>query len=342
MKQAGIFSFLLMTFLSLVAGSPKQAWAQAGKPPERIRDLSRLNSNWFSLAVSPDDKAVVYGGRSGVVVAYDTAKMNQLRVFSTQGMISEPVRSLDFSPDGDTLVAGIGNDIRAWEFATGKVLFTITAAMTHTLGKSSHGGYVASVAVTRDGRHLVAGGGRAVKSFNMQDGTPHKTFWKSFTDHVTWMAMSPNGRLLAFSQKHKIELFDFRTGKKLREWSQSVHNETILRFTPDSRHLAAAWTPVSGKPAVVFFDVENGNRTLEVPLQFAPRQLVITRDNRNFLIADSRNMILAFVRKSGKELVAWQAHTATLHALGVDFAAERIYSADEHSHMRVWKAPWAD
>ena len=122
------------------------------------RRESRPGSFFSSLAFSPDGKllAIAAGGwvnrdkafppsGDGVIRVYDVATCKEQSALQGHRKL---VSSVQFSPDGHTLVSG-GEDgtVRLWEVATGRELHRF----------EGHRGPVTAVAFTPDGRAILSG-----------------------------------------------------------------------------------------------------------------------------------------------------------------------------------------
>ena len=99
--------------------------------------------------------------------------------------------SLAFAPDGRTLAAGIGNDVRLWRLAG-------TSATAAPIALAGHDDFIWSLAFSPDGQMLAAAGREGTIRLWRLGGAP--TAPTLLTGHREWVrsvAFSPDGQMLA-------------------------------------------------------------------------------------------------------------------------------------------------
>jgi WD40 repeat protein len=106
-----------------------------------------------TLTFSPDSKRVACGSENGIIRVWDVATGRNVSAFNVNGSASggaaaRPVKTLVFSPDGNTLVTADDADstVAIWDTASGRMVATLEAGT----------GNVASVAFTANGTLIVA------------------------------------------------------------------------------------------------------------------------------------------------------------------------------------------
>lgn len=170
----------------------------------------------YALRFSADSQQLISGHDSTIQV-WD---INEGTVQRTLSGHTGKINSLDFSPNGKTLVSGSDDQtIRLWEAATGKPVKTIEA----------HDGPVTSVSV---GPHYLASGSddETVKLWQL-DGTPVKTL----TGHglaIAQVQFNPEGDLLASaSWDNTIKLW--RDGTLVQTLTGHQNGVMSLAFFPN-------------------------------------------------------------------------------------------------------------
>ncbi|MGH9452616.1 MAG: eIF2A-related protein [Terriglobia bacterium] len=162
-----------------------------------------------------------------------------------------PAGSVAFSPDGKTLAVGGYKEVHLVDPATGKVLKSLDGAA----------GMVRSVAFSRGGKWLAAGGGLCQRSGEVQiwDVKADKLLRTLHGHHdcVYSVAFSPDGKLLASgSYDRLIKLWDPATGKELRTLKDHIDAVFAVAFSPDGKWLASG----SQDDSVKIWNVATGER----------------------------------------------------------------------------------
>jgi WD40 repeat protein/DNA-binding SARP family transcriptional activator len=178
-----------------------------------LRRLSHRPVGADVVALSPDDRTLLLGGRDGSVRFLDLASG---RVRTAAGRHGGPVVGATFGPGGRTAAtAGEDNRVIVWDVRRGAVAETL----------EGHAGRTTSLAISRDGRTLYTGGldGKLVvwdlagtrrfdRAFPIGRVAP--AAFGSFPFMST--ALSPDGRVLAAGQKDgTVTLIDVRTLRRI-------------------------------------------------------------------------------------------------------------------------------
>ncbi len=213
--------------LLLALGISPSAAPLAAPPLDSIITLSPTGAGRaHALAYSPDGLLLAVGTDSGLVI-YDARQYSELR------FIPSPVwvRSVAFSPDGQTLAAGYyDTTVRLWRVSDGALLHELT----------DHGSWVRSVAFSPDGAVLItACDDGALRWWRPGDGTLLRTVSDSLTG-LRVVAFSPDGRLLAAgagdNQIHLLNVVDGTLVRRLAGHSAWIR---ALAFSPDGQTLAS-------------------------------------------------------------------------------------------------------
>jgi WD40 repeat protein len=133
-------------------------WESAAAEPKPIRSIN-AHKGWIrSLDVSPDGTLLVSGGNDNVVRLWNINDGSLVREF-----IGHPrhVYCVAFHPQGQFILSGdlIGR-LKQWDVATGKEVRTFDATPLHSYngGQQVDFGGIRAIAVSPDGKWLVAGG----------------------------------------------------------------------------------------------------------------------------------------------------------------------------------------
>ena len=201
MKKTRLFIFgllLLAAVLSLQAGFA-QDYTRKGLPEGA---KMRLGKGWISgdITFSPDGTVLAVPCYPGVWL-YDVESGTEINLLVGH---TEPVGSVAFSPDGNTLAGrSWDNTILLWDVQTGKG--------THAL--VGHTENVGTMAFSPDGTRLAsASWDSTVRLWDVRTGIRIHAF-ESNTDGRTAIVFSPDGLTLAGWRGSIIHLWEVETGE---------------------------------------------------------------------------------------------------------------------------------
>jgi WD40 repeat protein len=163
------------------------------------------------------------------------------------------VTSVNFSPDGKTLVSGSGDKtIKLWNVETGQEIRTL----------KGHDSVVSSVNFSPDGKTLVSGSwDNTIKLWNVETGKEIRTF-KGHDELVTSVNFSPDGKTLVSGSWDKtIKLWNVETGQEIRTLKGHDNSVISVNFSPDGKTLVSG----SDDNTIKLWNVETGQeiRTLK-------------------------------------------------------------------------------
>ncbi|MBE9089179.1 hypothetical protein IQ232_05085 [Microcystis aeruginosa LEGE 11464] len=141
------------------------------------------------------------------------------------------VISVNFSPDGKTLVSGSDdNTIKLWNVETGQEIRTL----------KGHHGNVTSVNFSPDGKTLVSGSwDRTIKLWNVETGQEIRTL-KGHHGNVISVNFSHDGKtLVSGSWDGTIKLWNGSTGQEIRTLKGHDSDVESFNFSPDGKTLVS-------------------------------------------------------------------------------------------------------
>lgn len=205
-----------------------------------------------TIAFSPDGRLLAAAGLprggAGGIVLWDAQTSAQVTRIPTQVW---RVNSVVFSPDGNTVAAGCGDDtVRLYDLADGKEIVRLEGHTHHQ---------VVCVAYSPDGETLASGGyGDRVRIWDAhpaplegddlelsgQQGPIRRRAKLTLAGHkeiVRTVAFSPGGELLASAGYQGLaRLWEVRTGREISHLGASDWGVSALAFAPDGKTLALA------------------------------------------------------------------------------------------------------
>jgi WD40 repeat protein len=218
-----------------------------------------------SLAFSADTKTLVSGSEDDTLKIWDVSDGRLLRsiVAYTPGVSG--ISSIALSPDGTTLIAGSGTQVKIWDAATGKQLHTLATNESHTSGEpggmqmtSCCGSEVRAVAISPDGTLIVsAHDDETIKLWDTRAGELMRTIKSRFPD-LRSVVFSADGRFIASGYDEgdsRVDLWSVQSGKLAGKLDKDSEYVRSISFSPDGKmivtgHLADAlklWDAKTGK-----------------------------------------------------------------------------------------------
>jgi WD40 repeat protein len=222
----------------------------------------------YSVAFSPDGSTLATGSGGqedtpravfvGAVRLWDV-KTGRARA-SLQGHPTEPVHSVAFSPDGQTLAIGAEDRMLLWDVKTGQLKATLQG---DTDGASA-------VAFSPDGLTLASSGGKTVQLWDVTTEDSRATLPVQ-TGWVTSVAFSPDGSTLATGsgesdESGAVRLWDVKTGQLKATFQEDRSTVSAVAFSPDGQTIATGSGVYRQSGVVRLWDVKTGQpkATLQV------------------------------------------------------------------------------
>ena len=264
------------------------------------RQLEVLPAGVSAVEFSADGKTLAVGDRGNVIRLYD-AQTAQL-VQTLRGHTSAPMR-LKFAPDGKTIVSGSDGliagksehdraELFVWSCETGQILRRLPQSK----------GVANDLAFLSDGVTLLASfwpyevdpaAPDGVQIWNLKSGERTATL-KFEPFRARSMAVSPDGKLMAYGSHGIILLWDIPTRTLLRALPAKGDDLVIkLAFSPDGRSIASAAARLNGGAYVLrAWEVAGSHELWQRDFQRHVLALEFTRDGSTVIAADYESVRL--------------------------------------------------
>lgn len=269
-----------------------------------------------SVAFSPDARLIASGASDYTVKLWDAARGRLLRTLSGH---QRQVLSVAFSADGNTLAsAAMGGTVKLWDPASGKMLRSFDDTGD-------------TLALTRDGRTLVAGGAQQVlKVIDLGTGTV-----RTFTGHsgsIAGIAISPDGKLAASaSADRSVIVWNLASGKPVLTLKGHDGGVSAVAFAAQGRIL------VSGgeDKQLRVWDAASGKLLRQMALDYHIASLSVAGDGRT-VAAATLSDITVWDSQDGKLLrtLTGAAGSSTASVAAVAFAPNAPLLVSGHFGIR--------
>jgi telomerase protein component 1 len=197
------------------------------------------------ISVSADGAVAVMGGDDGTLTVWDLTQEDL-----KHPAIEDDLKAICASPPGFTSWHRVDRALALGTFLRGQSNTWIMRRWNHQLGtcteelRANDAG-IAVPASTPDGRCVVfsagqefaGAGGFGVELFDIDTHRSHK--WYGVRKEPFFLAISPNGRLVAGARDQSVGLWDLGTGTLLR--SSAMNGDVMsMEFTKDGRRLVGS------------------------------------------------------------------------------------------------------
>jgi WD40 repeat protein/tetratricopeptide (TPR) repeat protein len=235
-----------------------------------------------------------------------------------------PRPPLAFSPDGKLLLTGAADRrARLWQAATGR-----------PAGKSfDYDWYYGGLAFNPDGRRVLAGRNRLIRTFDVESGRQVEPTFTLKTSMVGPLAMSPDQRrVVAGDAGYGGTVLDAATGRLVADLAKDLGQIRSIAFSRDGTRLftgdngGGAWLrePASGKPLV------------RLPHEGPVAAAAFSPDGRTLLTATTNGGVFRWDAATGKLLGRPLQSTSWFEAMALSPDGSLLATGDSHGTIRLW------
>jgi WD40 repeat protein len=244
------------------------------------------------------------------------------------------VEAAILAPDGGRLIVPHTGGLDLWDVLDRRLLRRVPSGKV---------GPLTCAALTRNGRHLVTGGGDGkVRLWDLEATSLPRVLGQHESGRVASVAVSPDGRLAATGEDRDdsrsprvlIHLWNLETGAEVGQLSGPFGRATRLRFLSDGHHLLAAHY----RAPLILWDLEQG-----MPVRVRDGEngltLAVTGDGRHALIGSGAGEVQLLNLKTGKKIRDFRGHSkgvATVEPSPDGRFLMTTASDEPDSSVRVW------
>ncbi len=295
----------------------------------------------FSLALSPDGKTLALG-RGNHLVLEKTELSASPEVLDQWPAQPDPVQAIAWAADGASLFTAGFQRITRWNLP-GK-------SVSLSLGRSPLIGNITALALTQDGRHLLAadadtGGSGFIHQFELPSGKLVRT-WKAHDDTVYTMALSPDGRrLLTGGGDKAVRIWDLANARKAGEFEGHTNHVLTVSWHPSGSRIASA----GADREIKVWDVKTGEQLISLGDKKSVYVSVAWADDGNVLVAAAEKghstlfTELTFhdgaQSSNGAKARQLTSTGEPLAAMVVSSDGKRIFAAGLRGSSYLWDAP---
>ena len=363
--------------VSSVAVSPDSRFVlTAGGGPARLWDLERGTEIQTFDATGPDGPvlaAFLPDGRSVVTASTGhTAFIRRWDVKSGAELSSfrvDECMRVALAPDGKRILTGgpgTGeDDIRMWDVVTGN-----EERQFHGMGV---GLGPAWLAFSRDGRFVLAGGGKQAMVWNAAAGVIVREFARDWR-LVAAVEFSPDGRYMIVPSENSAVVLDWRTGQEVRRFDGHSNAVMCAMFSSDGRFVltgshdktARLWNAATGAEIRKFtghskailstafspngrfiitgamdmttrvWDLETGAEIKRFQSPESQCQSVVFSPDGRFLLTGNDNVARLWDLATGGIVRTFAGHTDRINALAFSSDGKTILTGSDDKTARLW------
>jgi len=242
----------------------------------------------------------------------------------SQSHHDDPVNSVAFSPDGQTLAsASSDNTIKLWNVATGQLINTI----------KGHNQKISSIAFSIDGRSLSSASGKMVRLWNIDNGQLI-TSLAGHTDDVSSIAYSPNGKTLASaSYDNTIRLWDVTNNQLVDTFLGHESLVLDVAFSSDGQTLASS----SSDKTIRLWDIKTRQLTTTLENHNSDANSIVFSPDSKILAAGSDDKTIRLWDLESHETIATlEGHESAILSLAFSPIANTLVSGSGDNTIKLW------
>ncbi|MGJ3251164.1 MAG: eIF2A-related protein [Elainellaceae cyanobacterium] len=299
-----------------------QLWdTQTGQP---IRQFSTQPDQVWTLAFSPDGRAIATAGQQGAITFWDVQTGAIIKILHATNGIG--ITSIDINPDGQTIAASsIDRTIRLWHITSGEPLKTLRG----------YSNWVLSLAFSPDGEILATGSNDQTIMLWSLDTKRVIRVINSLSTPAQWLAFSPTQQLLASGHPDgSVNIWYVESGRLFTRLHQHQGHVWSVCFDSPGILLASG----SWDQTVRLWDVRTGN-CLKILEAHTSQVWGICFSPDSSLLASGCDdgTIWLWDIESGECLRHWQAHSGQVWLMRFNTDGKILTSGGRDGSIQRWE-----
>jgi WD40 repeat protein len=328
MQRLAVLPLLLLITLSVAAAEPKDK-------PVLVLDAQGHTDSVMRVLFTPDGKELLSTSEDGTVRIWDVKSGETIRVLRLPAGVRElsDVSTDNFSaalsPDGRFLAVSALSAEKGQHW-----VYQIALAKNQIVRVfKGHSKAIRAVAFSPDGTLLAAGGGGAVRIWDIATGQ-EKFLLAKHQGIVSGVAFSPDGKHLASaSQDHNVRVWSVETGKL--EHLLEGHSEPVraVGWSADGKTIASC-----GVDQTIRLWVPDGTLKKTIKQPGTSTCLTFLPDGSELLIGRSGKLGCSIrSTDSGKQRLTFTSHTDAVYGVAVTADGKLAASAGlQGEELFVW------
>jgi RNA polymerase sigma factor (sigma-70 family) len=283
----------------------------------------------WSLAFSPDGKALVSTSGDGTVRLWDAATGKELRRLSGD---FRRLRRVAFALSGRAVVAGAMDDpaVRLWDWASGKEL--------RRFGDSKN--LVGAFALSPDGKTLVQGSADLLQVWDTDTGKELRQI-KGTGGVIDSLAYSPDGKTVAVVWRDKtVRRYDVVAGTEVGRIEAEAAGAASPAFSSDGKLLALAcadkavrlWEVATGKERFAL----KGDHEFNGSVAFAPDGKTLAAAVGHRASAQGPGLVVLWDVATGKEVRRFKGRPDYFTAVAFSPDGKALAAGGTRGLVQVW------
>jgi WD40 repeat protein len=325
--------------LGLSAGEDHtiRLWRLPDLPAEKVGQVRRFlghTGEVWDVALSADGNLALSVGldRTGPTARlWKVATGEQLYCF--EGLRDDHL-GVAFSTDSRTAFCSSGAEVRSWDVATGK---------EHApLRSQPHCGRIRSLAISDDGRKLLAGGVHAAVLFDVQTGKELQRLDKSGWIHSAALSRDATQILTGADVPTEgrtplMRLWDAKTGQEIRRFAGPTGRIHEVAFSPDGKRCASCGA--FGDNTLRVFDTASGKELFSIPNPGPLGHGAFLPGGQQFLTTCGDGDLYLWDLRNGQKLHSFKGHKGEVCGVAVSRDGRYALTGGVDTTLRLWRLP---